>query len=55
MFVFFLFQIRGSDGRKMSKSLGNIIDPCELMEGRTLTQLLERTQTSMMDPKEVKR
>ena len=45
-------QVRGSDGRKMSKSLGNVIDPCDLMEGRALPDLLARLKASNLDPKQ---
>jgi valyl-tRNA synthetase len=49
-----IFQIQGSDGRKMSKSLGNVIDPCDLMEGKTLKELLDRLKASNLDPKQLK-
>jgi valyl-tRNA synthetase len=45
--------VRGSDGRKMSKSLGNVIDPCDLMEGRALSDLLARLKTSNLDAKQM--
>ena len=38
----------------MSKSSGNIIDPCELMEGRTINQLLDRIKLSNLAPNVLK-
>lgn len=34
--------VRDSDGRKMSKSLGNVVDPIAVIEGRRLDALLVR-------------
>jgi valyl-tRNA synthetase len=36
----------------MSKSLGNVIDPCDLMEGRALPELLARLKAANLDPKQ---
>jgi valyl-tRNA synthetase len=33
--------VRDQEGRKMSKSLGNVIDPLQLIEGRTIEKLLQ--------------
>ncbi|KAF2468062.1 uncharacterized protein BDR25DRAFT_290612 [Lindgomyces ingoldianus] len=46
--------IRDSEGRKMSKSLGNVIDPVDIMEGITLQQLNEKLLVGNLDPKELK-
>jgi len=45
--------IRDSEGRKMSKSLGNVIDPVDVMEGITLDDLHAKLLTGNLDPKEV--
>lgn len=45
--------IRDSEGRKMSKSLGNVIDPLDVMAGVTLEQLQEKLKQGNLDPKEV--
>ncbi|KZZ91896.1 valyl-tRNA synthetase [Ascosphaera apis ARSEF 7405] len=45
--------IRDSDGRKMSKSLGNVIDPLDVMDGIKLEELHAKLLTGNLDPKEV--
>ncbi|KAG8527059.1 uncharacterized protein KY384_008488 [Bacidia gigantensis] len=45
--------VRDSEGRKMSKSLGNVIDPIDVMEGITLERLQHKLQTGNLDPKEL--
>ncbi|MCJ1415516.1 hypothetical protein MMC32_001848 [Xylographa parallela] len=45
--------IRDSEGRKMSKSLGNVIDPIDLMEGIGLEALHKKLKEGNLDPKEV--
>ena len=45
--------VRDSEGRKMSKSLGNVIDPVDLMDGIGLDLLHEKLKTGNLDPKEV--
>jgi valyl-tRNA synthetase len=47
--------VRDAQGRKMSKSLGNVIDPLELIEGTSLTQLLDKLHTGNLDPREIQR
>ena len=37
--VYLHSMVRDAHGRKMSKSLGNVIDPLEVIEGVTLDQL----------------
>lgn len=38
----------------MSKSLGNVIDPVDIMDGITLEKLHEQLRTGNLDPKELK-
>ena len=45
--------IRDSEGRKMSKSLGNVIDPVDLMEGINLQDLQDKLKVGNLDPKEL--
>ncbi|KAL2250611.1 UNVERIFIED_CONTAM: Valine--tRNA ligase, mitochondrial 1 [Sesamum indicum] len=46
--------IRDAHGRKMSKSLGNVIDPLEVINGITLKDLHKRLEEGNLDPKELK-
>ncbi|PWY89853.1 valyl-tRNA synthetase [Aspergillus heteromorphus CBS 117.55] len=46
--------IRDSEGRKMSKSLGNVIDPVDVMEGIELQQLHDKLLLGNLDPRELK-
>lgn len=50
-----LVQVRDKDGRKMSKSLGNVIDPLEVIGGCTLDTLLAKLDAGNLPPKEVAR
>lgn len=58
-FLNFLFQVfchamvRDAHGRKMSKALGNVIDPIAVIEGITLDELHKTLETGNLDPKEV--
>ena len=45
--------IRDLEGRKMSKSLGNVIDPLDVMEGIELQALHDKLKTGNLDPKEL--
>ena len=45
--------VRDSEGRKMSKSLGNVIDPLDVMEGIELSALHKKLETGNLDPKEL--
>ncbi|AEE29190.1 valyl-tRNA synthetase / valine-tRNA ligase (VALRS) [Arabidopsis thaliana] len=51
--VYFHPMIRDAHGRKMSKSLGNVIDPLEVINGVTLEGLHKRLEEGNLDPKEV--
>jgi valyl-tRNA synthetase len=45
--------IRDSEGRKMSKSLGNVVDPVDIMDGITLQKLHDQLRAGNLDPKEL--
>ncbi|KAJ4889715.1 Valine--tRNA ligase [Raphanus sativus] len=45
--------VRDAHGRKMSKSLGNGIDPLEVINGETLAGLHARLEKGNLDPKEL--
>ncbi|KAI3955307.1 hypothetical protein MKW92_004177 [Papaver armeniacum] len=45
--------VRDAHGRKMSKSLGNVIDPLEVINGATLENLHKRLEEGNLDPKEL--
>lgn len=47
--------IRDAHGRKMSKSLGNVIDPVDVIQGITLEELHQQLESSNLDPNEIKR
>ena len=53
--VFLHAMVRDAHGRKMSKSLGNVIDPLDVIEGITLELLQERLEKGNLDPKEVEK
>lgn len=44
--------VRDAHGRKMSKTLGNVIDPLDVIHGITLEKLKEQLKGSNLDPKE---
>ncbi|KAI1820004.1 tRNA synthetases class I-domain-containing protein [Xylaria intraflava] len=46
--------IRDSDGRKMSKSLGNVIDPIDILDGTTLENLHKKLLAGNLAQSEVK-
>ena len=45
--------VRDAQGRKMSKSLGNVIDPIDIIEGISLEQLHQQLYAGNLDPKEI--
>ena len=45
--------VRDAHGRKMSKSLGNVIDPLEVIQGVTLEELHKKVGEGNLDPREV--
>lgn len=45
--------IRDAQGRKMSKSLGNVIDPIAVMEGTSLEALQQSLQMGNLDEREL--
>lgn len=47
--------VRDAHGRKMSKSLGNVIDPIDVIRGVTLETLHEQLVDSNLDPKEIEK
>ncbi|KAH8815082.1 valyl-tRNA synthetase [Xylogone sp. PMI_703] len=47
--------IRDSDGRKMSKSLGNVIDPQDVIQGIALEDLHKKLLTGNLNPLEVEK
>lgn len=53
--VFLHPMVRDAHGRKMSKSLGNVIDPMDVIQGIVLEELHKQLQDSNLDPKEIER
>ncbi|XP_053998029.1 valine--tRNA ligase [Hylaeus anthracinus] len=53
--VYLHAMVRDAHGRKMSKSLGNVIDPMDVINGITLEELHKQLTHSNLDPNELKR
>ncbi|KAL3315679.1 hypothetical protein Ciccas_005688 [Cichlidogyrus casuarinus] len=53
--VYLHAMVRDAHGKKMSKSLGNAIDPLDVMWGISLPDLQAKLETGNLDPKELKR
>ena len=51
--VYLHAMVRDKYGRKMSKSLGNVIDPLEVINGCALTDLLAKIDEGNLPAKEV--
>lgn len=51
--VYLHAMVRDKEGRKMSKSLGNVIDPLEVIHGCTLDTLYQKLQSGNLAQKEV--
>lgn len=52
-YVFLHPMVRDAHGRKMSKSLGNVIDPMDVINGISLEGLHEQLYESNLDPREI--
>ena len=53
--VYLHAMVRDKEGRKMSKSLGNVIDPLEVITGCTLESLIKKLDNGNLPEKEVKK
>jgi len=53
--VFLHALVKDKEGKKMSKSMGNVIDHLEVIDGCTLQTLLDKIKSSNLHPAEVER
>jgi valyl-tRNA synthetase len=53
--VYLHAMVRDKSGRKMSKSLGNVIDPLEVIRGASLEDLIQKLTLGNLPEKEVKK
>ena len=53
--VYLHAMVRDKIGRKMSKSLGNVVDPLDVINGITLDKLHDKLRNGNLDPREVKK
>ncbi|KAJ3213953.1 hypothetical protein HDU67_002261 [Dinochytrium kinnereticum] len=53
--VFCHAMVRDAQGRKMSKSLGNVIDPIDVIDGISLERLHKMLEEGNLDPREVEK
>lgn len=53
--VFCHAMVRDAHGRKMSKSLGNVIDPIDVIQGVTLEALHDQLRAGNLDEKEIQK
>ncbi|KAJ3106634.1 hypothetical protein HDU97_005999 [Phlyctochytrium planicorne] len=53
--VFCHAMVRDAQGRKMSKSLGNVVDPIDVIQGITLAELNKQLEQGNLDPREVEK
>ncbi|XP_050394719.1 valine--tRNA ligase, partial [Patella vulgata] len=53
--VYLHAMVRDAHGRKMSKSLGNVIDPLDVIQGITLPELQQRLEDGNLDQKEMEK
>ena len=53
--VYLHAMVRDKEGRKMSKSLGNVIDPLEVIHGCTIESLIAKLESGNLPKKEVER
>lgn len=47
--------VRDAQGRKMSKSLGNVLDPLDVITGISLESLHDKLKVGNLDPKEIEK
>eukprot|EP00298_Acanthocystis_sp_HF-20_P014604 c20838_g1_i1.p1 GENE.c20838_g1_i1~~c20838_g1_i1.p1 ORF type:complete len:1162 (+),score=580.83 c20838_g1_i1:337-3486(+) len=53
--VYLHSMVRDKYGRKMSKSLGNVVDPLEVVDGCTLEDLYEKLVSGNLPPQEIEK